>query len=175
MHKMIFTMECFSHPHIGYTLGKRWNGWATPFFEIDEALKLMEEFNQCSEDRMQYDEVYDQFTILHNDGEFEYWKGKNYNTNEGIKHLYGVGAYSWIWDDITKYDIYAMAQRVEDFLWESDTYEHRDQYDDREDLVEEIAKQMQDLKVCKQVFIVFYDFSLTGEELTEKLGKVLRV
>lgn len=177
MHKMLFTIDGFQYPHIGYTSGSRWNGWATPYFEIDEALAIMEEFNACEpEFPITYDKETDTFSIEEiGGGNGDEWKGTNYQTEDGIKHLYGIGAYSWVWEDTTQADIRAVAQRIEDFLWELDTYEHRDQYADREDLVEEIVKQMQDLKILKQVLIVFYNFSLTEEELAEKLGKELNV
>ena len=177
MQKLVFTIDGFQYPHIGYTSGSRWNGWATPYFEIDEALAIMDEFNACEpEFPITYNEETDTFSIEEiGGGNGDEWKGTNYPTDEGIKHLYGIGAYSWVWEDTTQADIRAVAQRIEDFLWELDTYEHRDQYDDREDLVEEIVKQMQDLKILKQVLIVFYNFSLTEQELAEKLGKELNV
>ena len=94
MYKKVFTIDGFDHVYIGYTSGRRWNGWATPHFEFAEALEIMHEYNKCSDDiLMQYDKVYDQFYILDKESdEFEVWKGKDYNTTEGIKHLYGIGA-----------------------------------------------------------------------------------
>lgn len=175
MHKCLFTIDGFNYPHIGYTEGKRWNGWATPYFEVAEAILIMEEFNKDAESPMQYDEVYDQFYILYTDGELETWKGKNYQTEEGMKHLYGIGAYSWVWEDVTDGDICAVARRIEDFLWELDTYEHRDQYADREDFVNAIIKQLQDFKTLKQVLIALYTEDLRAEELFDKLGGILRV
>lgn len=98
-----------------------------------------------------------------------------HKTDEGIKNLYGIGAYCWIWEDVTQKDIYAVAQRIENFLWNFDTYEYCDQYDDREEVVKEIVKQLQDFQTLKQVLTVFYDFSLTEQELFEKLGKELKI
>ena len=107
MYKKVFTIDGFDYVYIGYTSGRRWNGWATPHFEFAEVLEVMHEYNECSDEiLMEYDKVYDQFYKLDKDsGELETWKGEDYNTTEGIKHLYGIGAYSWVWDDITDYDI----------------------------------------------------------------------
>ena len=178
MHKIVFTIDGFNYPHIGYTSGRRWNGWATPFFEIDEALRVMQEYNEGRDEteQMTYDKETDTFSVKEMGGfDGDEWKGKNYQTEEGIKHLYGIGAYSWVWEDTTPDDIRAIAQRIEDFLWELDTYEHRDQYDDPEELVEEIIAQLQDFKTLKEVLIALYTEDLTEQELVEKLGKELKV
>ena len=177
MHKALFTIDGFKYPHIGFTEGKRWNGWATPFFEIDEALKVMEEFNATEpEFPIAYNKETDTFTVEEiGGGNGDEWKGTNYNTDEGIKHLYGIGAYSWVWELTTDDDIYAVAQRIEDFLYELDTYEFKDQYADREEVVEEIIKQLQDFSTLKQILIALYGEELTEEELAEKLGGILYV
>ena len=178
MYKLVFTIDGFSYPHIGYTAGRRWNGWATPFFEVDEAFAIMGEYNRGREatEQMFYDKETDTFRIDATEyTDADEWKGINCQTEDGLKHLYGIGAYSWVWDDTTDYDIRAVAQSIEDFLWELDTYEHRDQYDDREDLVAEIIKQLQDFNVLKQVLSVFYAEDLSENELYEKLGGILHV
>lgn len=176
MHKVLFTIDGFNYPHIGYTEGIRWNGWATPFFEIDEALAIMEEFNkQDPDDPILYAEANDTFMRKVADDEIDLWKGKNYQTEDGIKHLYGIGAYSWVWESIIPDDIEAVARRIEDFLWEFDTYELKDQYADREDFVNAIIKQLQDFKTLKQVLIAIYTEDWKSEELFEKLGGILQV
>lgn len=176
MHKLVFTTNGFEHPHIGYTEGKRWNGWATPYFEVDEAINIIEEFNKyMPEEFITYDEGIDTFTHKIADDETEIWKGKNYQTAEGIKHLYGIGAYCWTWEIVTQDDIENVATVIEDFLWELDTYEHKDNYDDREELTKEIIAQLQDLKTLKQVLIYLYTEDLTEQELFDKLGKELKV
>ena len=179
MHKVLFTTNGFEHPHIGYTRGDDWNGWATPFFEIDEALAIMEEFNkQNPDDQILYSEANDTFMRKVADDEIDLWRGKNYQTEDGVKHLYGIGAYSWTWEDVTDEDIYCVAQRIEDFLWELDTYEHRDQYADREELVKEIVKQLQDFKVLKYVIKVLYTWDLSDyaeEEIYDVLRKELKI
>lgn len=100
MHKAIFTIGEHPKAYIGYTSGKSWNGWATPYFELDEAKRVAEDFNETAEFPMQYDEVYDQFYILDTEtSDLETWQGIDMPTAKGIKHLYGIGAYSWMWEE----------------------------------------------------------------------------
>ena len=49
MYKKVFTIDGFDHIYIGYTSGRRWNGWATPHFEFAEALEVMHDYNECAE------------------------------------------------------------------------------------------------------------------------------
>lgn len=176
MHKSVFTIGEFKYVYIGYTGGRRWNGWATPYFEKDEALAVMHDYNECAENPMEYDEVYDQFYILDKEtAELETWKGEKLNTDEGIKHLYGIGAYCWMWEEITDYDINSIARGIEDFLWEYDTYNHKDVYGGREELTEEIITQLKELNTLKRVIQIFYSQTLTEELKFEKLGKELKL
>ena len=172
MHKAIFVFDDFKFPHIGYTSGRLWNGWATPYFEVDEALEIMEEYNKERDEKMTYDKETDTFRVAETE---EIYKGENCQTEEGIKHLYGIGAYCWIWDSVTDDEIRFVAQEIEEFLLDFDTYEHKDCYADREELVDVIAEQLMDLKVLKQVLIALYNEELTEHELFEKLGKELMV
>ena len=176
MKKALFTMNEFNYPHIGYTKGDNWNGWATPHFEIDEALSIMEEFNRDSGNPMWYDEQTDTFRVAETEYTDEYvWRGRNCHTDDGVKHLYGIGAYSWTWEDTTYNDIYIIAQIIEDHIWEFNTYEYRDQYDDRDELIDKIISQIKELKTLKQVIIYLYNEELTAEELFNKLGGILKI
>ena len=176
MYKKVFTIDGFDYVYIGYTSGRRWNGWATPYFEFAEALEIMHDYNECTETSMQYDKVYDQFYILDKENdEFEVWKGKDYDTIEGIKHLYGIGAYSWVWDNITNYDIENIARGIEDFIWEFDTYHYQDECIDRMQTVDSIIAQLKDFNTLKQAIRIFCNDDLTEELKFEKLGGILRV
>ena len=178
MHKIVFTIDGFQHPHIGYTSGRLWNGWATPFFEVDEALAVMEEYNSCHPDfPMVYDAVTDTFFIDDTESKvFEEWKGENLKTDEEIKHLYGIGAYSWIWEYITEDEVKAIAQRVEEFTYEFDTYEYMNTLGtDRDYTVGRIAEQLKSHDVLKKVVLALYVEDLTEEELFNKLGEVLKL
>jgi hypothetical protein len=174
MLKNIFVINDFQYPHIGYTNGDDWNGWATPYFEIDEALAIMEEYNAEDHDfPIVYNEETDTFTVEEMGGfDGTYWKGINCHTEEGIKHLYGIGAYSWIWESV---NIDYIAKGIDDFLYDYNTYEYWDNHDDRGIVVTEIKAQFKDLRVLKRILIYLYTDELVGEELYNALGKELKI
>ena len=176
MRKTVFTIGEFPKAYIGYTEGNSWNGWATPYFALDEAKRVAEGFNECAEYPMQYDEVYDQFYILDTETEeLETWKGINVPTPEGIKHLYGIGAYSWVWDEANDQDCKYLAEVIEDFLYEYDTYSYRDVGIDREEVVEAIKIQLRELKIFQQAYETWHNENLSQDEKFEELSKSLFV
>lgn len=175
LRKTIFTIGDESKAYIGYTAGRLWNGWATPYFEKAEANKVMEEFNKCAEFPMQYDEVYDQFyNYVEGFEDYEFWKGIDYPTTEGIKHLYGIGAYCWIWDEVDDRDCFYLAEGIEDFIYEYDTYNYHDEGIDREEMVNKIKTQLKELTVFQQVYEIWHDDELTSDEKFEALGGILK-
>lgn len=176
MRKAIFTIGEEPQAYIGYTSGRLWNGWATPHFALDEAKRVAEDFNKCAEYPMQYDEIYDQFYVLDTETkELEKWQGIDYHTDEGIKHLYGIGAYCWVWDEATDRDNNYLAQGIEDFLYEYDTYSYRDVGIDREEIVKQIKTQLKELTVFQQVYEVWHNEELNQDERFEELSKLLFV
>jgi hypothetical protein len=44
MHKSTFVIEDQFGPYPGYTTGERWNGWATPYFECEVALRMVDDW-----------------------------------------------------------------------------------------------------------------------------------
>lgn len=176
MQKAIFTIGEYPKAYIGYTSGRLWNGWATPAFELDEAKRVAEGFNECAEFPMQYDEVYDQFYILDTEtSDLETWKGEDVLTTEGIKHLYDIGAYSWVWDKVGDSDIKYLAEVIEDFIYEYDTYHYQDECLDRMQTVDAIKEQLKELITFQQVYEVWHNEDLTSEAKFEALGGILNV
>ena len=176
MRKSVFTIGEEPYAYIGYTSGRLWNGWATPHFALDEAKRVAEGFNECAEYPMEYDEIYDQFYILDKETEeLEKWKGEDIQTPEGIKHLYGIGAYSWVWDEATDQDCKWLAEGIEDFLYEYDTYGYRDVGIDREEMVEAIKLQLKELTTFQQAYEVWHNEDLSSDERFDKLSKLLTV
>lgn len=177
MHKTVFTIGEYPKAYIGYTSGKLWNGWATPYFALDEAKRVAEGFNECAEYPMEYDKVYDQFYILDKETtELEVWKGKDIQTTEGIKHLYGIGAYSWVWDEAIDQDCKYLAEGIEDFLWEFDTYAYWDCFGvewNREFVVEQIQNQLKELTTFQQVYEIWHNEELSQDEKFDKLKEEL--
>ena len=176
MKRTLFTIDGFAYAYIGYTDHTRWNGWACPYFEKDEALRVMEGYNECAESPIFYNADYDTFYHFGTDSfDGEMWRGYDIHTEDGIKHLYGIGAGSWVWDDATEGDILYVAQVVEDFIYEFDTYDYKDKCTDREANVEAIKTQLKDLDVLKQVLETFYNEELTAEQKFNDLGKELKL
>lgn len=179
MHKAVFTIDTYPKAYIGYTAGKLWNGWATPYFTLDEAKRVAKHFNECAEYPMEYDNIYDQFYILDKETEeLEKWQGIDVSTAEGIKHLYGIGAYYWIWDEANDQDCRYLAEGIEDWLYEYDTYAYWDNFGiewNRESIVEQIKNQLQELTTFQQAYEIWHNDKLNIDERFEKLSKLLTV
>ena len=172
MYKTIFTIDGIAPAYIGYTSGRLWNGWATPYFEVAEALQVMEDYKP-----MRYDEETDSFRVAKTEyTDEEIWKGENLVTEDGIKHLYGIGAYCWVWDAVNDGDRRYLAQQVEEFIFYHDTYNYMDEYDTRRDkVVDAIIEQFQDLNTFHKAICIMRDEDLTEEARFEKLGGILNV
>lgn len=92
--------ECYK----GYTDGRLWNGWATPMFEFEAATRVMDAVNEgynskeLEEEGMTYDISTDTFFYREKEdlSETRTWTGFD---RDG-KHLYDIGAFSWIWDEV---------------------------------------------------------------------------
>lgn len=175
MYKTIFTIDGIAPAYIGYTSGRLWNGWATPYFEIAEALQVMADYNKNTDRPMLYDEKTDSFRVAETEyTDEEIWKGKNIVTDDGIKHLYGIGAFSWVWDAVNDGDRRYLAQQVEEFILDYDRYNYLDEYDDkREDVVNAIIEQFQDLNIFHKAICIMRDEELDEDTRFEKLGGIL--
>ena len=176
MRKTIFTIGTCTQAYIGYTRGDDWNGWATPHFEIAEAMRVMADYNKDTGNPMWYDKDTDTFHIA----ETEYtdeciWSGRNCNTNEGVKHLYGIGAYCWTWEIIDGRGCSFLAEGIEDFIYEYDTYEAKDLYNDRNEMTEAIKNQLKELKTFQQAYEIWHAEDLSQDEKFTKLGGILKL
>ena len=175
MKQLVFTIGEEPQAYIGYTSGRLWNGWATPYFEKEEATRVMRDFNKDAETLMCYDEEADTFRIAETEcTDEEVWVGKDYQTDDGIKHLYGIGAYSWVWEFVDDRDCLYLAQVIEDFIYEFDTYGYRDVGIDRAEMVEQIKTQLKELTVYKQAYELWHK-ELDDDAKFEELSKLLTV
>jgi hypothetical protein len=94
----------------GYTADERWNGWACPYFTLEQASKIVQRHNALCEDSQQhgedprfprhlaarawYDEHADEFCFpLVASDEVDRF-GSSWR--DGLK-LYPVGAFGWTW------------------------------------------------------------------------------
>ncbi len=87
----------------GYSQGDRWNGWACPYFEFENAKKILELVTEGG-GYWEYDKATDIFRALPHMADFEEsWKGLDIDVNGETKHVYAIGAYFWTWQDKSWY------------------------------------------------------------------------
>lgn len=174
MKKAVFTIEDYPKAYIGYTSPIKWKCWDMAHFELAEAKRVAEGYNECVEHPMTYDSIYDQFYVWDEGNEdYDIVKGENCITEEGIKHLYGIGAGNWFWSAADERKCFYLAQGIEDFLYEFDTYGYRDVGIDREEMVEAIKLQLKELTVFQQVYEIWHNEDLDQDEKFDKLSKLL--
>lgn len=175
MYKAVFKISDLPQAYVGYTSGADWNGWATPYFEIADAKRVMTDNNEIGQYHMQYDEINDKFYTVDEEGrEFEIWQGEDIKTEEGIKHLYGIGAYSWIWDELTEETRRYLAEVVENLIYELDTYGYRDVGIDRDEMVEVINAQLKDPNTYRKVYEIWNHELLDADGKFDALCNCLR-
>ena len=109
MRKSRFCIDNNEEEFVGYTSGALWNGWATPYFTKEVADEILKSNNQHYIDNKMNKEGYyavynaekDQYEFYDPDlEEPDVFEGEYCETVDGRLHLYGVGAYCWIWDEI---------------------------------------------------------------------------
>jgi hypothetical protein len=109
MRKSRFCIDNNEEEFVGYTSGALWNGWATPYFTKEVADEILEHQNKTYSDYKMDTSVYytiynaekDQYEFYDPDYDEPYIiEGEECETVDGKLHLYGIGAYCWIWDEI---------------------------------------------------------------------------
>lgn len=176
MHKAVFTIDDNTLAYIGYTIGEKYKHYDVPYFDMDTAIQIVEEFNSISEYPIIYDDVYDQF-YLYDEGneEYEIYKTKEFKTAEGIKKLYAIKGGYWEWQEFTEANVNSLAEGIDDFIYEFDTYGYRDVGIDREEMVDEIKNQLKDLETLAEAIEIYYTDLLSADEIFEELSKLLTV
>lgn len=121
MRKSRFGIDTYEDEFVGYTTGEWWNGWATPYFTkevADEILAIQNKsFVENGMDKDVYYAVYnaekDQYEFYDPDLDApEVFEGEDCKTVDGKLHLYGIGAYCWIWDEIEEEEKGITAEQV---------------------------------------------------------------
>lgn len=87
----------------GFTTGETWNGWACPYFGHDEAVAVL----VASENngyRWFYDPGADTFVVSHIEDpegfEAQRFEATRINLDNEDIVVYGIGAFSWIWEQV---------------------------------------------------------------------------
>ena len=97
--KARFTIEGGEGEFIGWTDGKSWNGWAMPYFEFDDAKRVVD---VLTDSKGRYDAERDCFVTFDTDGGDDIWEFRTICLlgNQQVK-VYGIGAGAWIWDEMS--------------------------------------------------------------------------
>lgn len=83
----------------GYTDGRLWNGWECPWFTKEVTEQIMRDLNSDGVET-EYDAATDSYIIqVENCDQPDVFEGYDVETEDGIKHLYPIGAWCWIWDE----------------------------------------------------------------------------
>lgn len=177
MRKSVFAIDASPNAYIGYTSGRLWNGWATPYFTLEEAQKLQAEWNTNTETPMLYDVTKDLFILQYEDDDEPYvWEGEDIQTVDGIKHLYGIGAYSHIWDELDDDIKRSLAQQVEEFLYEYDEFNYMDEdVIDRDAVIEEIILQFAHLGTFVKAYHIMNVGNIDADEIYLRLTELLNI
>lgn len=175
MKRAVFTIEDYHKAYIGYS-SRKWKGiWDMAHFELAEAQRVAVDFNECAEYPIEYDPIYDQF-FMWDEGQDDYLiiKGVDRNTEHGIKHLYEIGV-GWLWSAADDRKCFHLAQLIEDFVWEYDTYGYKDEYNiDRDAVVNTIKTQLLNPTTFQRVYEAWNGY-LTSEQKFETLRKELQL
>jgi hypothetical protein len=101
--KSKFTMDAlvpegFIGPFEGWSDGTDWNGWAVPFFELDQAMEVLAALRRTGR-TSEYDPQTDTFVFAEQeDDDEEQYPSSEIDTADGPRKVYGLGAGVWIWD-----------------------------------------------------------------------------
>ena len=92
-----FTSDFFGEKYFsGYSIGKTWNGWAYPYFSLEEGQKIVSAQNEFIPNSAFYDTNRNCFVFKIND-EIE-----EYATEDlGNLKLFAIGSGAWIWEEAT--------------------------------------------------------------------------
>lgn len=171
MKKALFYIEN-SPIYMGYTNGEKFKGCEMPKFELEVAQAIQAEINQGSQYPMFYDVANDEF-YQNIDGDVDVWKGKDYEIEDGIKHLYEIGNRQW---QVVGREIkLSLAQTISDFLYDYDPYEYRDAFDDEDEVLEAIISNFDDIKVLAEAHRIINDNTLSSDQIFSGLSEILNI
>lgn len=159
--------------YIGYTSGRTWNGWVTPYFPLEEAHKICAEWND-EDNPMVYDEERDEFRMHYDGDDVSYiWEGEDILTVDGRLHLYGIGAYSHIWDELDDDYKRCLAEQIDEFIADHNPYEYRDVVEDDDEMINALIEQFADLNTFARCYEIMNNARLNSDQIYAKLEEVL--
>lgn len=96
-----FVIDGLAGTYNGFTRGERWNGWAVPYFPLDEARRIADDYASeppgvDGQNLAEYDADRDLVRLY--DPSNKEWDEYGSETLEG-RELYGIGACYWTWEE----------------------------------------------------------------------------
>ena len=99
MRKTKFTICDDERIYEGYTDGRHWNGWECPWFTREVTEQIMKDLNNDGVST-EYNAETDSYIVQAKEWDQpDIFDGADVNTEDGVQHLYPIGAWCWIWDE----------------------------------------------------------------------------
>ena len=83
----------------GFSMDEEWNGWACPYFTFEQAQQLVNVYGEGGL-KAWYDEASDAFSFEIDGNSLEETDTFPMSVIDG-KKLYPIGAFCWIWEEVT--------------------------------------------------------------------------
>jgi hypothetical protein len=100
MRKTRFVIDTNEKTYEGYTDGTLWNGWECPWFTKEVAEEMMRDFIKEGGEA-KYDSETDSYIFQAEEWDQpDVFDSADVRTEDGIQHLYPIGAWCWIWDEV---------------------------------------------------------------------------
>ena len=100
MRKTRFVIDTNEKTYEGYTDGTLWNGWECPWFTKEVADEMMNDLRNEGVEA-EYCEKTDSYIVKDDNNETQdVFDGAYVETEDGTLHLYPIGAWCWIWDEV---------------------------------------------------------------------------
>lgn len=81
----------------GYTRDQTWNGWECPYFERDQAKKVIEALNKQDGYRAEF--IGDKIYVEHENMDHDVFAPKTIEFDGDKKTVWAIGAFSWTWSE----------------------------------------------------------------------------
>lgn len=98
----------------GYTDGTLWNGWECPWFTKEVTEEIMKDLNKEGVET-EYNKDTDSYIVECEGSDPDIFDGADIKTEDGIQHLYPIGAWCWIWDEIQSEEEYVPSAENGDY------------------------------------------------------------
>lgn len=102
MRKTRFVIDTNEKTYEGYTDGTLWNGWECPWFTKEVAEEMIRDFIKEG-GKAEYNSETDSYVFQAEEwDQADIFDGADVETEDGIQHLYPIGAWCWIWDEVVE-------------------------------------------------------------------------